>query len=108
MVKVKIALRIILLLAGVGILGFILYSCMSAGCRQEAINPTTPGINEAPFKVTVHSTGNIYYAKVVVSVGGVHELKGFWEQENEVYIFKDITVRLDGALFGEITVERRK
>ena len=108
MLKVKIALRLIILLAAVGLLVFILYSCMSAGCRQGDTNPTTPSITEAPFKVTVLSTGNIYYSKLVVSVRGVHELKGYWEQVDEVYTYKDITVKLDEALFGEIVVERRK
>lgn len=108
--NVKTALKIILLLIAVGLLLFILITCVqgTSSCQHEAVYPNTPSVAEAPFKVTVKATGNIYYSKLVVTVGVTHTLKGYWEIVNDAYVFKDIAVVLNEAEFGEIIVERRK
>jgi hypothetical protein len=112
--NVKAVLKIILLLIAVGIVIFILYSCIqnTSSCRSGGGNSTAPAVYEAPWKATVMSTGNIYYAKEIVTVGDVvgsrvYTLRNIWEFGKDSYIHKDIIVVLDEATFGEIIIERR-
>jgi hypothetical protein len=111
----KPILKVFLLLIVIGVLFFIVYSCVtnSVSCKSQAINPAAPAIDEAPWKATVRATGNILYSKLIVTEGQkvgerVHTLKGVWELEKDVYIYKNVTVVLDEKYFGEVKTERRK
>ncbi|MBE3086670.1 MAG: hypothetical protein IMZ64_10695 [Bacteroidetes bacterium] len=112
--KIAMVLKIILLLAVIGIIGFVAYSCFfNQKDATPKTDPTVPAMDIAPYQVTVKATGNIYYSKLVVTAGDtvgdrVFTLKGYWEQIDGKYVFKDITVPLKESEFGEITVERRK
>lgn len=109
--KLGIALRILLLVVVAGVIGFVAWSCFHT--EGNKTNPTIPSVEIAPFKITVKSTGNIYFSKLVVTTGDIvgqrtHTLKGFWEQKDGKYEFKDITVILKETEFGEIVIERRQ
>lgn len=112
--KVAMVLKIILLLAIIGVIGFVAYSCFFN--KDDGVVKTDPGApsaDVAPFKLTVRATGNIYYAKIMVTTGTVmgqrtFTLNRYYEQVGGKYTFKEATVILRETDFGEITAERRK
>ena len=105
-------IKIIILVALVVFIGWIGLSVYSCFNRQDIGQTNMPVQDEAAYSVYIENTGNLIltneYELHGSEVGSrVFILKGFWELSGQEFVYKDIDILLNEAIFGEITIKRR-
>jgi len=101
-----LVLGIVLVYAGITI-----WSCI--GGQNNPNQPDIPKVDEASYSVQIKNTGNLIFTDDYELIGNeagkrVFILHGFWEMRGQDFVYKDTELILDEAIFGEITVKRRK
>lgn len=78
-------------------------TCAWQNCRQEP----SPDAPKCKFTVVVVSTGKILFTDKISDVAGIITLYNYYENVKGKYVFREITLKLDRKIFGEIRVIER-
>lgn len=105
-------IKIIIIILVLAVIGFIGLSVWSAACSRPDTGLEMPDIEEATHSFYIENSGGLIFASDYEQHGQVvgkriFVLKGFWELQGQKFVYKNIDIVLDEAVFGEITVKRR-
>jgi hypothetical protein len=108
---VKGIILIVVLLAIVGVAGYVALSFISS-CMGPSNMPDIPEADEAAYSVTIENTGKLImtddYEVMGSEVGSrVFILHGYWEFMGQDFKYKEGDIIMDEAVFGKITLRRR-
>jgi len=107
--------KFIKVIAIILMLGVLAYagSCVYVNFFQNDSTVNTvelPPVEQALYWVKIKSNGNLLFTDTLVLVQGnssdndVYILEGYWELVKGRYLYRLGKIRLDEAIFGEITV----
>ncbi len=103
MILILILLVIVAVLFGVGV------SVWANFFRTpEGAIPNMPNVEKATYSVLIKNTGNLLLTDDYENYGGFYILNGFWELIGQKWVYRETELMLDEAIFGKITIERRK
>lgn len=99
--------RIVGIIILLGVL-LVLGTCYFQNCRKDT-GPTLPPIDKAGWSVTIKATGEILFTNnyLKMSERSIYILHGYWEITKKKYVYRDIILPLDEAIFGPIEVKKR-
>ncbi|MBU1027404.1 MAG: hypothetical protein KKA31_06720 [Candidatus Margulisbacteria bacterium] len=112
---IKTAIKIIVI---IGLVALVAYGglCGMANCSNTAaivgLQPEDlerPTVQEALYKVLIVNTAKVVYTNDVEQIDGIYILHGYYEIiDNDTFIYRELDLRIDPAIFGEIKLTVRK
>lgn len=103
--KIFRVIALLILIAVLAVMGTCAYQLWKS--NNPDTGPEPPKIEDAYYQVKFIATGRIIFTNTVERIGNFVLVNGYWEANKKKYIYKDIILKLDENIFGEISIERR-